>query len=156
VVGMAAGVGAAFPCHIAIPRPLPVVQCDPVRVCEIYSNLLSNALKYKRQPEALIQVGYIGANEVAERPNAPPATVGHDIFYVRDQGIGIDPRHHEQVFRLFKRMHGRDDYGGGVGAGLTIVQKLVQRHGGRVWLDSVLGEGSTFYFTLPGVRVGAS
>ena len=58
------------------------------------------------------------------------------------------------LFRLFKRMHGRDDFGGGVGAGLTIVQKLVQRHGGRVWLDSVLGVGTTFYFTLPGQRLG--
>jgi signal transduction histidine kinase len=52
---------------------------------------------------------------------------------------------------MFKRLHGRDDHGGGVGAGLTIVQKLVQRHGGRVWLDSSLGAGSTFYFTLPGL-----
>jgi light-regulated signal transduction histidine kinase (bacteriophytochrome) len=142
-------------CRIDIPRPLPVVQCDPVRVCEIYSNLLTNALKYRRQAEAQIEVGYIGAAETAERPNAPSAAVGCDIFYVRDQGIGIDRRHYEQVFRLFKRMHGRDDYGGGMGAGLTIVQKLVQRHGGRVWLDSVLGEGSTFYFTLPGVRAEA-
>ena len=143
------------PCRIEIPRPLPVVQCDPVRVCEVFSNLLANALKYKRQAEAQIEVGYIGADETAARPNAPPDAAGHDIFYVRDQGIGIDSRHYEQVFRLFKRMHGSDDYGGGVGAGLAIVQKLVQRHGGRVWLDSALGVGTTFYFTLPGTRVEA-
>ncbi len=148
--------GTDSPSHIDIPRPLPVVQCDPLRVCEVYSNLLSNALKYKHGAQAHIEVGYIGAGETTERPNAPAATTGQDIFYVRDQGIGIDPRHHEQVFRLFKRMHGRDDYGGGVGAGLTIVQKLVQRHGGRVWIDSALDVGTTFYFTLPGTRVGAS
>jgi len=59
------------------------------------------------------------------------------------------------VFRLFKRLHGRDDFGGGVGAGLTIVQKLVQRHGGRVWLDSTPGLGSSFYFTLPSLPVPA-
>jgi light-regulated signal transduction histidine kinase (bacteriophytochrome) len=141
-------------CSIEIPRPLPIVRCDSVRVCEIYSNLLANALKYKRQTVAHIEVGYIGAQEAAERPNAPATTDGQDIFYVRDQGIGIERRHFEQVFRLFKRMHGRDDYGGGVGAGLTIVQKLVQRHGGRVWLDSTLGVGTTFYFTLPGAPVG--
>jgi light-regulated signal transduction histidine kinase (bacteriophytochrome) len=140
-------------CSIDIPRPLPVVLCDPVRVCEIYGNLLTNALKYKRQIAASIELGHIGAAEVAERPNAPTASVGQDIFYVRDQGIGIDQRHYEQVFRLFKRMHGHDDYGGGVGAGLTIVRKVVQRHGGRVWLDSTLGVGTTVYFTLPGTRV---
>jgi light-regulated signal transduction histidine kinase (bacteriophytochrome) len=142
-------------CSIQIPRSLPVVQCDSVRVCEIYSNLLANAQKYKRQADARIELGYIGADEVCERPNAPTACAGQDIFYVRDQGIGIDKRHYEQVFRLFKRMHGRDEYGGGVGAGLTIVQKLVHRHGGRVWIDSALGVGTTFYFTLSGAQSDA-
>jgi light-regulated signal transduction histidine kinase (bacteriophytochrome) len=141
-------------CSIEIPRPLPVVHCDSVRVCEIYSNLVANARKYKRHGQAHIELGYIGAGEAGERPNAPEAAAGHDIFYVRDEGIGIDKRHYEQVFRLFKRMHGRDEYGGGVGVGLTIVQKLVHRHGGCVWIDSTLGVGSTFYFTLPGARVG--
>jgi light-regulated signal transduction histidine kinase (bacteriophytochrome) len=147
--------GGDSPCSIDIPRPLPVVQCDPVRVCEIYSNLLSNALKYKRDAQAHIELGYIAADEASARPNAPAASTGYDIYYVRDQGIGIDQRHFEQVFRLFKRMHGRDEYGGGVGAGLTIVQKLVHRHGGRVWIASVLGVGTTFYFTLPGAQVGS-
>ena len=142
-------------CSIRVLRPLPTVRCDPVRVREIYSNLLSNALKYKRHPDSNIEVGYIGAQEASERLNAPPETAGQDIFFVKDDGIGIDRRHHEQVFRMFKRMHGRDDYGGGVGAGLTIVQKLVQRHGGRVWLDSMLGVGTTFYFTLPGAPAQA-
>ena len=142
--------------NIEIPRRLPSINCDSVRVCEIYSNLIANALKYKRQDQARIEIGYIGAGEATERPNAPVTTAGQDIFYVRDQGIGIDNRHYDQVFRLFKRMHGRDDYGGGVGAGLTIVQKLVHRHGGRVWIDSTLGVGTTFYFTLPGTRAGSA
>jgi light-regulated signal transduction histidine kinase (bacteriophytochrome) len=142
-------------CSIRLPRPLPMVQCDPVRVREIYSNLLSNALKYKRDTQSNIEIGHIGAQEAADRPHAPPETAGQTLFYVRDDGIGIDRRHHEQVFRMFKRMHGRDEFGGGVGAGLTIVQKLVQRHGGRVWLDSTLGAGTTFYFTLPGSPVQA-
>jgi light-regulated signal transduction histidine kinase (bacteriophytochrome) len=136
-------------CSISIPRPMPTVQCDSVRVCEIYSNLLANALKYKRDAHARIELGYIGADEATERPNAPAVSAGQDIYYVRDEGIGIEQRHYEQVFRLFKRVHGRDDYGGGVGAGLTIVQKLVHRHGGSVWIDSALGLGTTFYFTLP-------
>ncbi|WP_088279532.1 ATP-binding protein [Ideonella sp. A 288] len=142
-------------CSIGIPRPLPTVQCDPVRVREIFSNLVSNALKYKRRADTRIEVGYLAALEPGERPSAPAESAGQTVFYVRDDGIGIDRRHHEQVFRMFKRMHGRDDYGGGVGAGLTIVQKLVQRHGGRVWLDSALGVGTTFYFTLPGLTAGA-
>lgn len=142
-------------CSIAIPRRLPNLRCDPVRVREIYSNLLANALKYKRHVDASIVVGYLAQDEPAARPNAPAESAGQTIFFVRDDGIGIDRRHYEQVFRMFKRMHGRDDYGGGVGAGLTIVQKLVQRHGGRVWLDSELGFGTTFFFTLPGLPAGA-
>ncbi len=147
-------IGARRPesrCSIEIPRPLPNARCDPVRVREIYSNLLANSIKYKQQADVRIEVGYLAADEAAARPNAPPETAGQAIFYVKDDGIGIAQRHHEQVFRMFKRMHGRDDYGGGVGAGLTIVQKLVQRHGGRVWLDSSLGVGTTFFFTLPGM-----
>ena len=72
---------------------------------------------------------------------------------MKDNGIGIHHKHFEQVFKMFKRLHGRDEYGGGTGAGLTIVQKLVELHHGRVWLDSTPGEGTTFYFTLP-CRVG--
>jgi light-regulated signal transduction histidine kinase (bacteriophytochrome) len=143
-------------CRIDLPRPLPVAQCDAVRVCEIYSNLLANAMKYKRRAEARIEVGYIRADETADRPNAPAAAAGQDVFYVRDDGIGIEKRHYGQVFRLFKRMHGRDDYGGGVGVGLTIVEKLVHRHGGCVWIDSTPGVGTTFFFTLPGIPAGTS
>ena len=143
-------------CDIQIPRPLPNVLCDPLRVREIFSNLLANSMKYKQLPRANIEVGYIAPDEKTAQPNAPPETAGQVVFYVKDDGIGIDPRHYEQVFRLFKRMHGQNAYGGGVGAGLTIVQKLVQRHGGRVWLNSGLGVGSTFYFTLPGLPLGKS
>ncbi len=138
--------------RIEISRALPTVSCDPVRVCEIYCNLIANALKYRRQDYAEIELGHIAPDETADRPNAPPMTAGHTILFVRDRGIGIDRRHYDQVFRLFKRMHGSDDYGGGVGAGLTIVQKLVHRHQGQVWIDSSLGVGTTFYFTLGAAR----
>jgi len=136
-------------CTIELPRPLPTIQCDPVRVREIFSNLISNALKYNRQGCPRVEVGYLAPDEPGARPNAPAEADGHVIYYVRDDGIGIEPRHFEQIFRMFKRLHGRDEFGGGVGAGLTVVKKVVQRHGGCIWLDSALGAGSTFYFTLP-------
>ena len=69
---------------------------------------------------------------------------------MRDNGIGIDPRHKDRVFMIFKRLHAQDAFGGGSGAGLTIARKMVEQHHGRIWFDSVIGEGSTFYFTLPG------
>jgi signal transduction histidine kinase len=72
------------------------------------------------------------------------------VLYVRDNGIGIPQKHYEAVFRIFKRLHGRDEFGGGTGAGLTIARKIVERHGGRIWLDSLPGEGTTVYFTLIG------
>lgn len=135
---------------IVIPRPLPTVRCDRVRVREIFCNLVANALKYNDKPRRRVEIGYLAPGEPDERPRAPEATARQAVFYVRDNGIGIEPRHRELVFKIFKRLHGRDDYGGGTGAGLAIVQILVDRHHGRVWVDSTPGEGSTFYFTLGG------
>ncbi|MBL8423221.1 MAG: GAF domain-containing protein [Candidatus Accumulibacter phosphatis] len=136
-------------CSIELPRRLPTIDSDHVRVREIFSNLLSNALKYNRQACPRIEVGYLAPGEPGARPNAPAEAQEHTIYYVRDDGIGIERRHFDQIYRMFKRLHGRDAFGGGVGAGLTIVQKLVHRHGGHIWLDSSEGVGSTFYFTLP-------
>jgi len=135
--------------RIEVPRRLPEWRCDRVRVREIFTNLVSNAIKYVQGTSPHIEIGYLMPGEAGERPNAPAASLGHTIFYVKDFGIGVEARHYEQIFRMFKRLHGREEFGGGVGAGLTIVQKLVQRHGGSVWLDSVVGVGTTFYFTMP-------
>ncbi|GJG88824.1 histidine kinase [Gemmatimonadetes bacterium T265] len=123
---------------VRVPRPLPAVRADRERLVEVFANLVSNAVKYGG-PTPEVEVGALDA------PDAPDAS---PILYVRDRGIGIEPRHHATVFRLFKRLHPRDAYGGGSGAGLTIVQKIVERHGGRVWLESAPGQGTTFYFTL--------
>ena len=146
------------PCQIERPRPLPTLECDAVRVREIYSNLLSNALKYSARDCPCIEVGYLAPGEdnaSSARANGPTAAAGLTIFYVRDDGIGIEARHFDPIFRMFKRLHGHEEFGGGLGAGLTIVEKLVQRHGGRIWLESTVGRGSSFYFTLaPSLEAG--
>lgn len=137
--------------QVVVPRPLPHVHCDRVRVREIFSNLIGNAIKYNDSDIVRIEVGYVDA---AERPSAwaepgsKAASTAGQVFYVRDNGIGIDPKHHEQIFAMFKRLHGRDAYGGGTGAGLAITRKLVQQHGGSIWVESASGDGATFFFTL--------
>ena len=105
-------------------------------------------MKYNDNADKRIEVGYVAPQEEPLRHTFPGGTHGQTVFYVRDNGIGIAPQHFEQIFKLFKRLHGRDAYSGGTGAGLTIVRKLVERHRGQVWPASVIGEGSTFFFTL--------
>jgi chemotaxis family two-component system sensor kinase Cph1 len=134
--------------QIVAPRPLPLIMCDRIRVREVLVNLLSNALKYNDKAAKRVEVGFIDVHESALRQEFPDSTKGHIVYYVRDNGIGIAPRHFDQVFKLFKRLHGREEYGGGAGAGLTIVRKLVERHRGQVWPASTSGEGATFFFTL--------
>lgn len=119
--------------------PLPTVQCDVPRVTELFTNLITNAVKYNDKPQKRVEIG-----------TAPGEPGGPPVFFVRDNGIGIPEKHHDSVFRIFKRLHGRDKYGGGTGAGLTIVKSIIQSHGGRIWLASTVGEGTTFYFTLEG------
>jgi len=130
--------------HVA--RPLPTMRCDQVRMHEVFTNLLTNAMRYSNDPEKYVEVGLVD-----EKIVAPKRSVNHDdffVFYVRDNGIGIDPKHHESIFKLFKRLHAQDKYGGGTGAGLAIAKKMVEKHGGTLWVESILGEGATFYFSV--------
>ena len=136
--------------EVVVPRPLPTIECDRTRCRQIFSNLLSNALKYTDAPRRRIEVGVIFANEAHERPNCAPGSRERTIYYVADNGIGIHAKHFGQIFKLFKRLHAPGLYGGGSGAGLTIVRKLVEQQGGQIWVDSVAGYGATFYFTLTG------
>jgi light-regulated signal transduction histidine kinase (bacteriophytochrome) len=135
---------------VVIARPLPTIACDRVRVREVFVNLLSNSMKYNDKPRRRIEIGYLAPDEPGSRGDAPPEASGHAVYFVRDDGIGIQQRHQEQVFKMFRRLHGRDEYGGGSGAGLAIVKKLVERHSGHVWIASIPGEGTTIFFTLEG------
>jgi signal transduction histidine kinase len=126
--------------------PLPRVPCDRVWVGELLANLVSNAIKYNDKPRKWIE---IGATSNGAGSNGGPGT-GGAVLFVRDNGIGIAARHREGVFRIFKRLHGRDEFGGGTGAGLTIAKRIVERHGGRIWVESTDGEGTTVFFTLGG------
>ena len=124
---------------VRIQTPLPRARADRVHVGEIFNNLIVNAIKYNNKDEKWVEIGCeVSAGNTTQQP----------VFYVRDNGIGIAPQHHEAIFRIFRRLHGREEYGGGTGAGLTIVRKIVERHGGRIWLVSQPGTGSTFSFTL--------
>ncbi|MGC4072815.1 MAG: GAF domain-containing protein [Nibricoccus sp.] len=116
---------------------LPPTRADFDRMSEVFSNLLANAIKYNDKPQRCVEVGHRAAS--ADRPAA---------YYVKDNGIGIAPEHRDLVFRIFKRLHERDKFGGGVGAGLTIVRKIIERHDGRIWFESEPGAGTTFCFTV--------
>ena len=131
--------------RLIIPEPLPSVVADRPHMMTVFQNLVTNAIKYNESDEKIIEIGFdssAGKADSAER----------GVFYVRDNGIGIDPAFKDDVFRIFKRLNSEKAYGEGTGAGLTFVKKIIENRGGRVWFESVPGEGATFYFTLDGVR----
>ncbi len=114
---------------------LPTIHGDRQRLTEVLQNLLDNAAKYMGdQPEPLIEIGQHG--EENDKP----------IFFVKDNGIGIAPEHHERIFGLFNKLDAQSE---GTGVGLALVKRIVELHGGRIWVESELGKGSTFCFSLP-------
>ncbi|WP_337177387.1 ATP-binding protein [Paludisphaera sp.] len=136
---------------VTVPRTLPAARCDRDQVAQLLGNLITNAVKYNDKPRKAIEVGY---REPVDRDGDGPARSGLE-FYVRDDGIGIPEKHHQAVFRLFKRLHGRDKFGGGTGAGLAFSKRIVERHGGSIWVESGPGGGTTFVFTLGDQGEGA-
>lgn len=114
---------------------LPTVRADPNQLAQVFQNLISNAIKFRGEAPPQIEIR-------AERAE------DQWIFSVQDNGIGIDPLYHDRIFIIFQRLHTRQE-ASGTGIGLAICKKIVERHGGRIWLDSRPGEGTTFHFSLP-------
>lgn len=117
-------------------EPLPSVLIEAVQLQQLFQNLVGNALKYHRK----------GVPPVVHAKARREA--GDWLFSIADNGIGIEPEFREKIFGVFKRLHTSDEYSG-TGIGLAICQRIVEHHGGRIWVESVPGDGSTFYFTLP-------
>jgi PAS domain S-box-containing protein len=116
---------------------MPACEADPALLQQVFVNLLSNALKFTR------------AREVARIHVGARAEGDECVLFVRDNGVGFDMRYVDKLFRVFQRLHRAEDYEG-TGVGLAIVQRVVQRHGGRVWAEAQLDHGATFFFTLGG------
>jgi PAS domain S-box-containing protein len=135
---------------VRVEGPLPPVAGDPERVIQLLSNLVSNGIKYNKSPRPEVVLGATGNGEwrMGNEQPSPQSPAGFVTLYVRDNGVGIDPVYHEQVFRIFRRLHRRDEVEG-TGAGLAICKRIVEAHGGRIWVESQVGQGATFYFTLP-------
>ena len=137
----------AMPFTLRMPQSLPQLQCDATLMAEVFGNLISNAIKYNEQSEKWVEVR--SERELPRTTDSGTIVPASWVFSIRDNGIGIPDNHLSDVFRLFKRLHPQELYGGGVGVGLAIVRQIIERHGGQIWVESVLGEGSTVYFTLP-------
>lgn len=116
-------------------NPLPTIRADESQLVQLFQNILSNAIKYRSNKPPEITVGAKAAN-------------GQWLFYFQDNGIGINPQYFGRIFDIFQRLHTREKYPG-TGIGLAVCQKIVNRHGGKMWVESEPDQGSTFYFTLP-------
>jgi light-regulated signal transduction histidine kinase (bacteriophytochrome) len=114
---------------------LPTEMADEMQMVQLFQNLIGNAIKFKGHDSPRIHVSARSEGD-------------EWIFSVQDNGIGIDPQFFDRIFTLFQRLHGRNEYPG-TGIGLTVSKKIVERHGGRIWLESEPGKGTTFYFTIP-------
>ena len=124
--------------EVIISPDLPQVMGIRAQVAEVFSNLIQNAVKFNDKPQKRVEIGHLGERD------------GFCVLYVRDNGIGIKERYRRTIFQIFNKL---DPDTEGTGAGLAICKRIVEEHGGRIWVESEVGEGSTFYFTLPKAHV---
>jgi signal transduction histidine kinase len=127
-------------CVIEVPEPLPKVHADPVQTEQLLQNLVANGIKYRDKgvtPKILIRAKEVSESKVR--------------IEVQDNGIGIAPEYRDEIFKMFKRLHSRKEYDG-CGIGLSVCKKIVERHGGKIGVESEPGKGSTFWFTLSVVK----
>ncbi|MBN2137740.1 MAG: HAMP domain-containing protein [Sedimentisphaerales bacterium] len=120
---------------ITVEDELPVINCEPTRISQIFQNLLSNAVKYMDKPQGRITIGCVAQENMWQ-------------FSVADNGPGIEKRHFEKVFQMFQTLSPRDAFES-TGVGLTVIKKIIEMYGGTIWIVSEPGQGSTFLFTLP-------
>jgi len=120
---------------VTVQDSLPTVHCERTRITQVFQNLISNAVKYMDKPQGHVAIAYEDQGD-------------HWVFRVVDNGLGIEERHHDSIFKIFHTLAARDEMES-TGIGLAVVRKVVGLYGGEVWLKSVVGEGSTFYFSWP-------
>jgi signal transduction histidine kinase len=128
--------------QVVVESNLPEIFCDENNMFQVFENLIVNAIKFTKNTKSpTIEIGYRNKKRFHE-------------FHIRDNGIGIDPQYHREIFDMFRQLKEVED-SKGTGLGLTIVQRIVNKRGGRVWVDSQKGKGATFYFTVPKAVIGA-
>lgn len=120
---------------VTIEKTLPTIKCDKSRIGVVFQNLIENGIKYNLKEQKTITINY---KEFADRYE----------FSVADNGIGIPKNQFTNIFKIFKRLHARGEYGNGTGMGLTLTKKILERHHGKIWLTSAVNVGTTFYFTV--------
>lgn len=133
--------------ELRVDGSLPELCGDYSCLVEIMVNLVQNAIKYNDSKTPVVEIGLL---QTADGNGAKKEYT----VYVRDNGIGIPKEHQDLAFKMFRRLHPATSYGGGTGSGLAIARKLVEHYGGRIWVESERGQGSTFFFTMPDAQAG--
>jgi len=120
--------------ELIIESQLPIVVYNLINAKQLLANLITNGIKYNKSEKPVISIGH------TEYSN-------HYKFYIKDNGIGIDKEYHNKIFKIFTRLHSENEFKG-TGIGLAICKRIVEKFGGEIWVESTLGQGSTFYFTI--------
>jgi light-regulated signal transduction histidine kinase (bacteriophytochrome) len=118
--------------------PLPTVMGDEIQLIQLFQNLIGNAIKFRREERLQVHISAVPREK-------------EWVFSINDNGIGMESEYFERIFTLFQRLHSKSEYPG-TGIGLAVCKKIVERHQGRIWVESTIGVGSTFHFTIPQTR----